>query len=165
MKKGKFIVSLLTAATLLMTSVFAVSAADTEEFYSGFPIVQEQVPVSTDHVIPSADPNFVEMTLDEFETVRLMDRLGFDQEDCAAQMNVSRTTVQAIYDSARKKLALALVEGRRLQILGGAYVVCPSSEECCGKECCRREHSESCGGKGCFCCPGCRDRERSIEKE
>ena len=67
MKKGKFIVSLLTAATLLMTSVFAVSAADTEEFYSGFPIVQEQVPVSTDHVIPSADPNFVEMTLDEFQ--------------------------------------------------------------------------------------------------
>ena len=47
----------------------------------------------------------VEMTLDEFETVRLMDRLGFDQEDCAAQMNVSRTTVQAIYDSARKKIS------------------------------------------------------------
>ncbi len=125
----------------------------------GEPRVREFIPKEAEVGQP------VEMTLDEFETVRLMDRLGFDQEDCAAQMNVSRTTVQAIYDSARKKLALALVEGRRLQILGGAYVVCPSSEECCGKECCRREHSESCGGKGCFCCPGCRDRERSIEKE
>ena len=125
----------------------------------GEPRVREFIPKEAEVGQP------VEMTLDEFETVRLMDRLGFDQEDCAAQMNVSRTTVQAIYDSARKKLALALVEGRRLQILGGAYVVCPSPEECCGKECYRREHSESCGGKGCFCCPGCRDRERSIEKE
>ena len=67
MRKGKFIVSILTAAALLMTSALAVSAADAEESYSGFPIVQEEVPVSTDHVIPSADPNFVEMTLDEFQ--------------------------------------------------------------------------------------------------
>lgn len=50
-----------------MTSAFAVSAADTEEPDSRLPIVQEEVPVSTDHVIPSADPNFVEMTLDEFQ--------------------------------------------------------------------------------------------------
>lgn len=67
MRKGKFIVSILTAAALLMTSAFAVSAADTEEPDSRLPIVQEEVPVSTGHVIPSADPNFVEMTLDEFQ--------------------------------------------------------------------------------------------------
>lgn len=67
MKKGKFIVSVLTTATLLITSAFAVSAADTEESYNGLPIVQEASPVLTDHVIPSADPNFVEMTLDEFQ--------------------------------------------------------------------------------------------------
>ena len=67
MRKGKFIVSILTAAALLMTSAFAVSAADTEEPDSRLPIVQEEVPVSTDHVIPSADPNFVEMTLEEFQ--------------------------------------------------------------------------------------------------
>ena len=76
----------------------------------GEPRVREFIPKEAEAGQP------VEMTLDEFETVRLMDRLDFEQEDCAAQMNVSRTTVQAIYDSARKKLALALVEGRRLQI-------------------------------------------------
>ncbi len=34
-------------------------------------------------------------------------------------MNVSRTTVTAIYDSARKKIADALVHGKRLLIAGG----------------------------------------------
>jgi predicted DNA-binding protein (UPF0251 family) len=97
----------------------------------------------------------VEMTVDEYESIRLMDRLGFSQEECALQMDVSRTTVQAIYDSARKKIALALVEGRRLLIGGGSYLVCPSSENCCGKECCRRECPETCGREGCSCCPGC----------
>ena len=67
MKKGKFIISMLTTATLVLTSAFAVSAVDTEETGSGFPIVQEEIPVSTDHVIPDADPNFEEMTLEEFQ--------------------------------------------------------------------------------------------------
>jgi predicted Fe-Mo cluster-binding NifX family protein len=38
-------------------------------------------------------------------------------------MNAARTTVTAIYDSARKKLALALVEGRRIIISGGNYTL------------------------------------------
>ena len=42
----------------------------------------------------------IEVTVDEYEAVRLIDLLGLTQEECAAQMNVARTTVQAIYDSA-----------------------------------------------------------------
>lgn len=87
----------------------------------------------------------VELTVDEYETIRLIDRLGYSQEECAQQMNVARTTVQAIYDSARGKLAEALVEGRRLVIGGGAYDVCPNARNCCGKDCARRK----CGGKRC----------------
>ena len=59
------------------------------------------------------------MTVDEFETVRLLDAEGLTQEACAARMNVARTTVTAMYDSARKKLADALVRGKRLLIAGG----------------------------------------------
>ena len=61
----------------------------------------------------------VEMSIDEFETFRLLDDEGLTQEACAARMNIARTTVTAIYDSARKKVADALVHGKRLLITGG----------------------------------------------
>ena len=91
----------------------------------------------------------VELTVDEYESVRLIDYVGLTQEGCAAQMNVARTTVQAIYDSARKKIADTLVNGRRLLIRGGSYDVCPDAAACCGKDCggaqCR---GHRCGGAG-----------------
>ena len=65
------------------------------------------------------------MTVDEFETVRLLDAEGLTQEACAARMNVARTTVTAMYDSARKKLADALVRGKRLLIAGGCCEYAP----------------------------------------
>jgi predicted DNA-binding protein (UPF0251 family)/predicted Fe-Mo cluster-binding NifX family protein len=65
----------------------------------------------------------VVMSLDEFETIRLIDYQSKTQEQCAQEMNVARTTVTAIYDTARKKLAQALVEGRRIIISGGNYTL------------------------------------------
>ena len=59
------------------------------------------------------------MTVDEFEALRLLDDEGLTQEGCAERMNVARTTVTAIYDSARRKVADALVHGKRLLITGG----------------------------------------------
>lgn len=61
------------------------------------------------------------MSLDELETIRLLDREGLTQEQCAERMGVARTTVTAIYDSARRKIAEALVDGKRLLIRGGSY--------------------------------------------
>ena len=61
----------------------------------------------------------VRMTVDEFEALRLLDDEGLTQEECAERMNVARTTVTAIYDSARRKVADALVHGKRLLITGG----------------------------------------------
>ena len=63
----------------------------------------------------------VVMTLDELETIRLLDREGLTQEQCAERMGIARTTVTAIYESARRKVADALVEGKRLLIRGGNY--------------------------------------------
>lgn len=59
------------------------------------------------------------LTLDEFETIRWIDAEGLSQENCASVMNISRTTVQRLYVSARKSIADALVNGYSLEITGG----------------------------------------------
>ena len=96
----------------------------------------------------------VELTLEEYETIRLIDWLDCTQEECAGQMGVARTTVQAVYNSARKKLAQVLVDGKRLCISGGAYELCPHSAGCCKKEC-RRSGCENCCEKKNRQCGDC----------
>ena len=78
------------------------------------------------------------MTVEEYETIRLIDFEGMMQEECAARMNVARTTVQKIYNAARKKVADALVNGRALKIEGGDYRLCDEygTTRPCG--CCNR---------------------------
>lgn len=94
----------------------------------------------------------VVMTIDEFETIRLLDHENMTQEECARQMNVARTTVQAIYTSARKKVATSLLEKRALQIAGGDFELCKVRSSCCEGGCCKGR----CGTEKCstekFCC-------------
>lgn len=86
----------------------------------------EQMPVyrsfSPDDV---TEAETVRMTVDEYEVLRLLDDEGLTQEACAAKMNVARTTVTAIYDSARKKIADTIVHGKRLVIAGGRCEYAP----------------------------------------
>ena len=85
------------------------------------------------------EPNkFVSMTVDEYETIRLIDLQGFNQEECSKQMGVARTTVQGIYAEARKKLAKSLVNGKTLIIEGGEYEICDGQRNGCGRGCQRR---------------------------
>ena len=91
----------------------------------------------------------VVMTVDEYEAIRLIDLLGCTQAECAAQMEVARSTAQAVYDAARTKLARALVEGRRLVIAGGDYALCPHAAGCAGRDCVRRGCGRRCGCGGC----------------
>ena len=92
-----------------------------------------------------AEPESVTLALDEFEALRLIDQLGCSQGECAAQMNVARTTVQLIYDAARKKIADALVGGKRIRIAGGRYELCGSANGCCAKRCRRAGRNCACG--------------------
>lgn len=79
----------------------------------------------------------IEMSVDEYETIRLIDYLSYNQESCAQQMGVARTTVQAVYNSARRKLAESLVDGKDLVIQGGNYKICPKGVTCCKKGGCQ----------------------------
>ena len=45
------------------------------------------------------------LNVEEYEAIRLIDLEDMTQEECAAQMEVSRPTVQLLYNSARKKVA------------------------------------------------------------
>ena len=64
------------------------------------------------------------LTLDEYEVIRLVDLEQQTHEQCAAQMDISRSTVQEIYEVARRKIAACLVHGKSLHITGGNYRIC-----------------------------------------
>jgi len=87
--------------------------------------------------------SIVYMTVDEYETIRLIDLEGYTQEQCASQMNVARTTVQSIYAQARKKLAQSLIEAKVLLIEGGEYKLCDGRGHECGRRGCRRFRSSN----------------------
>ena len=79
--------------------------------------------------IPMSELDQVLMTLDEFEAIRLADLDGIYQEQAAAQMGISRSTFSRIVDTARRKVADALVHGKALRIGGGA--VRTGDHRCC----------------------------------
>lgn len=79
----------------------------------------------------SADKNEnITLTFDEYESIRLLDYEGLKQIEAASHLNVSRPTLTRIYISARKKIAIALVKNRNIDIDGGDIVVNESWYRC-----------------------------------
>lgn len=94
------------------------------------------------------DAEAVVLTVDEFETIRLVDLEKKTHEQCAERMEISRTTVTEIYESAREKIADCLVNGKRLAISGGNYRLCEGGRCSCG-----------CGCADCRC--GCGEKNNA----
>lgn len=76
------------------------------------------------------------VTLDELESIRLVDLLGLYQEQASAQMNVSRPTLGRILERAHHKIADALYHGKALRIQGGCVELRKDAERRCPN--CRR---------------------------
>lgn len=90
--------------------------------------------------------NGINLTIEEYETIRLMDYLGMTQAECSKQMNVSRATVQALYTEARKKMSRFLVEGTYMEIGGGNFQLC--SSPCSATSCFQKQTQNKKKGKG-----------------
>ncbi|MCF7801194.1 MAG: DUF134 domain-containing protein [Candidatus Marinimicrobia bacterium] len=71
--------------------------------------------------IPTQELVQIELTLDEYEALRLVDEQQLDHETTAAIMGVSRPTVTRLVESAHNKVARMLVRGGMLVIQGGDY--------------------------------------------
>jgi len=81
------------------------------------PEVNHFIPASTQSKPISQSKDPIMLTPDELEALRLVDYEGLLQEEAAKRMGVSRGTVWRCLDSARRKVATMLAEGRGLSII------------------------------------------------
>ena len=61
----------------------------------------------------------VELSIDEYEALRLSDFVGMSQIEAANEMEISRPTFTRLIEQARKKMVEFLVYGKKLKIEGG----------------------------------------------
>jgi predicted DNA-binding protein (UPF0251 family) len=66
---------------------------------------------------PEGNPEPIYLEPAELEALRLVDFAGLSQEEAGARMSVSRGTIWRLVQSARKKTAQALSEGRPIRIV------------------------------------------------
>ena len=91
--------------------------------------------------IPRIEIDEVNMTLDEYEAIRLADLEGIYQAAAAERMSVSRATFGRILQSAHRKVAEVLTRGLALRIEGGPVawggrrgVRGHRGRRCCGRD-------------------------------
>ena len=79
------------------------------------PLFTEFKPVG----IPGRSLEQIKLSLDEFESIRLADQLGFSHEEAADEMGISRSTFSRLVEKSRKKMAEFIFGGKVLVIEGG----------------------------------------------
>lgn len=96
------------------------------------------LPEYTSFGVTEPEQNDVEtliMSIEEYESIRLIDLDGFDQEKAALTLDVSRGTLQRIYHKAKRKVAEMLVCGKPLVIQDGNIRLCDHPEHQSRKRC------------------------------
>jgi len=79
--------------------------------------------------IPLSVLQQITLTVDELEAIRLTDLEGLYQAQAAEKMNISRQTLGRILESAHKKIADALVNGKALLIKGGTIELADAASD------------------------------------
>jgi len=107
--------------------------------------------------IPAFMLERVAVTVDEYEAVRLMDYESLDQEQAAARLGVSRATAARILESAHRKIAEALTQGKAISIEGGSFIIKMNRYWCrsCGNLWDNGSRSESRESGAPVVCPSC----------
>lgn len=93
------------------------------------------------------------LSVDEFESLRLADYDALSHEEAAERMNVSRATFGRILEKARYKIVDALLNTKAVVIEGGSYQSSDLFEFQC-KRCKRKWHFVN-NGKRNVKCPYC----------
>jgi predicted DNA-binding protein (UPF0251 family) len=81
--------------------------------------------------VPLAHLEHIKLGIDEFEAIRLRDLQGLEQTAAAEKMHISQPTFHRTLESARKKVADALVNGKAIRIQGGNYKINSTSQFIC----------------------------------
>jgi predicted DNA-binding protein (UPF0251 family) len=61
------------------------------------------------------------LLVEEYEAIRLADYENMKHVDAAELMEISRPTFSRLIDSARKKIAIMIMEGKAISIEGGDF--------------------------------------------
>lgn len=80
--------------------------------------------------IPMRELEEINISIEEAEAIRLKDLESLEQEKCAGMMSISRPTFQRVLESARRKLADALLNGKAIRIDGGNFEMANSLFRC-----------------------------------
>lgn len=140
-----------------------------------YPDLETRHPDAVDQADQLADVGENVLKLEELEAIRLKDLEGFEQEECAARMEVSRPTFQRILIIARKKVADSLISGKSIRIEGGYFTqnICQVRCQSCGREWIERSEAIEEGHVRHYTCPRCHsshlrccpddDSEQAIE--
>ncbi len=79
---------------------------------------------------PLAALEEVQLLVEEAEAIRLKDLEKLEQEQCAEKMSISQSTFSRLLDSARQKIADALLNGKAIRIGGGNYEMAMNRFRC-----------------------------------